>query len=330
MSRTVYDAAVVGGGAAAVFCAYALAAEGSRVVLLADGGSLMQEIGWSRLPVLEAHRLALEYEPFRTWLELLYSRQGVKGDSFEPVLSQLLADRFALEQGIDVWFEVKPVQLEFARPGGQITGVRVATREGVDHVRCRTVVDCSENAVLMRSVFPATPIAESDVHAFWTLTTLNGERMKEPVELVYMTNGSRNRIRIAPSFWEGELSITVAVSSTEAGNREEIAFLAGLERLFAWMRAHAGLEIGDLVHVAERCWETPSFVLQGDVAGPSGGWLEACSGQLCGVGVWTPAIEAAIREAPLWDKGGTAASRMIEQALGAAKQIHAGLKNGIR
>lgn len=312
------DVAVVGGGVAAVFCAYALAAEGRRAAILADGGSLLHELGQSRLPLLGTADLAAQHPPVREWVELLSSRGGVKGDEFEPILCQLLADRFVGERGIDVLFEAMPVQA-VTDAAGDVVGVEVATREGLQTIPCRAVVDCTESAVLMRRFYPVVPVDDSEIRSIWTLTTLNGDRIREPVKLSCTLRGTRYDIRLAPSYWEGELAIAVAVSSGEEARRGEIGFMAALERLILWLREHAGPDIGDLVHVAERSWSTPAFVLDGEAE--AGGWLRACSGRLAGVGVWTPDIAAAVRAAPLWEQGGTALNRLIAQAIAAAAKL---------
>ncbi|WP_165452229.1 FAD-dependent oxidoreductase [Paenibacillus thalictri] len=345
-----YDVAVVGGGIGAVFHACSLAERGHKVVIVAEGGSLMQELGLCRLPFPAAAELAARHPVVRTWLELLKRHGGAQGDFLDPVWVQLLADRWVRERGIDVIFEVVPVRLlteaemaeksagviegtdnmdvaESRQAGTRRAAVQIATREGLWEVPCKIAVDCTESAVLAKSLFGSTSVLKESGHTFWALTTLNGDRLEQPLISRCGYDEAVCDIRIAPSCWENEFSITVAVSAADKELRGEIAFLGALEQVFLETKRQTGFECGDLVHVSELSWSTPDFVLNasGEDARQKDGaaaWVATPDGRTVAIGCWTAAAEAAIREASLWDQGGVAVRLLAEAGLEAADYVH--------
>ncbi|MNI16739.1 FAD dependent oxidoreductase [compost metagenome] len=327
MRQDDYDVAVVGGGVAAVFHACALAEQGRKVVIVADSTSLAHELGLSRLPLKDTLELAARYPLMQAWVDLLSTYDGVKVDQFEPVLTQLLVDVFVRERGIDVLFEALPVQLKWhtANNGDnseRLVGVQLVTREGMMLLKCGAVVDCSEKAVLVREFMEIKPVEWRDVHTLWTLTVLQEDVMILPTEYNWTLTDTHYDIRVAPSYWEEELAISVAVSSDQEENRGEIRFAGVLEQLLLELNKQEELHIGPLLHVSERSWTPPSFVLAAEPGGimkeQEGGWVSTADDSVMGIGCWTEAGAAALRKAALWEKGGTALKLLVEWALEAA------------
>lgn len=327
MDSIKYDVAVVGGGIAAVFHACALAEQGRKVVILAGSTSLMHEIGLSRLPLYGSEQLAERYPLVRAWINLLESHNGMNGERMEPVLVQMLMDKFVEAYGIDVLFEVLPINIEREAKVGSseaevIAGVRLATREGFKLVPCDAVVDCTDNGILLSGLTTAIPVDQSDMKTIWSLAFLQKDMTDSITELAMTLGNTRYDIRLAASHWGEEMTATVVVSSEEPVNRGEIRFVGVLEQLVKQIREQAGSDIGPLLHVSERSWSTPSYIIKPNsnrlTAGGNGGWLTSTDGSLIGIGCWTVAGHEALAEASQWEKGGAALQFLVESALEAA------------
>lgn len=327
MRREHYDTVVIGGGIAAMFYARSLAEHGYKVAIAADSTSLAHEIGLSRMPLKDTRELITRNPLLQAWVRLLEGYNGVKEDRFEPVLTQLLADVFVREKGIDVLFETLPVQLlrKQASGGqaGKLEGVKLATREGLIDLGCSAVVDCSDKAVLIRELTGVRPAAPASIHTFWSLTALQEGDSALPAKFSCQLHNMNCEVRIEPSYWQNELSIMAAVSSESGAHRGELHFAAVLEQLVHEVKRREELQVGSLLHVSERSWSTPEFVVTpkagGEVGVRESGWIGSEDGSVIGVGCWTEAGVAALNGMPLWDKGGSALKLLTEWALEAAQ-----------
>ncbi|WP_028548445.1 FAD-dependent oxidoreductase [Paenibacillus sp. UNC451MF] len=324
MRQDGYDAAVLGGGIAAMFHACALAEQGYKVAILTNSSSLVHEVGLSRHPIQDSLGLSSSYPLYRAWVELMSAYGGLNGARLEPVLTQLLADVFVQERNIDVLFEVIPIELlwDIEEDEMIVAGVRLVTREGLMSIKCRAVVDCTEEAVIVRSLMNKKPVDASSVYSFWTLTALSDGNWNQPQEYSFTFDETHFDIRIGPSYWEKEISIEVAARSSVAENRGEIHFLGVLEILLSEVKNRSSVGIGPLLHVSEKNWETPSFILSeqenGVIKQRPGGWLSTKDGSIVGIGCWTESGISAIDQASLWDKGGTALKFLVEGAMEAS------------
>lgn len=330
MDRENYDVAVVGGGIAAVFHACAMAEQGRKVILLAETTSLMHEIGLSRLPLYGAAQLAEQYPLVRAWLDLLEAHGGIKEERLEPILTQLLADVFVQSYDIDVLFEVMPVGIVRKEEGGtaevaSIAGVRLATREGFNIISCPTIVDCTDNGMLIRGLMKETT-CNRDFQTFWTLTCLQQELPVGDYELTVHLEDTRFDVRLSPSYWEGEITVEVAVSSSSGSHslNGEIGFAKMLEQLLDSIRKQSSFGIGPMLHVSERSWSTPVHIFEPATESRftcgNGAWLATGDGTLAGIGCWTLAGHRLLSRVSLWDKGGVALRFLTEGAIEAANR----------
>ena len=110
------DVVVVGGGSAGVICAASLASQGIKTVLAEPRGSLWWETTWARQQVvLEKSSLPT----VNAYQEALLAAGAVRNGIVEPVIAQLVADRFCLQNGVKILFHARPIDLEwqeFSRP----------------------------------------------------------------------------------------------------------------------------------------------------------------------------------------------------------------------
>ena len=324
MFNKQYDTAIAGGGIAAVLHACALAAQGRKVIILADSTSLMHEIGLSRLPLHTAAQLAARYPIVKEWIELLQAYDAIKDERIEPVFAQLLADVFVQSYGVDVLFEVIPLEIKRGDDeAGEIEGVVFASREGFQFIACKSIVDCTEQAILLRGLLNEKQLDSSSVATLWTLTCLELKRPISVEELTIYAANSRYEIQLSPSYWEGELNIAIAACSDNIENGKEIGFISDLEELIVQIREQAHCGVGSLIHVSERAWSTPSFLLEQKTDSPitiaKGARVASQDYSLVGIGCWTEAGHHYLNEISVSDKGGAALSFLIKGAMEAAE-----------
>jgi hypothetical protein len=328
----VFDVAVVGGGVAATMCASTLADQGLKVIVLADSSSLMHELGLSRLHVADTEQLAQLLPEFQSWVDLMSRFNGRKGNAFEPILVQLLADRLMQQKNIEVLFEVWPVQLLL--DDNQLpSGVQIATRSGLCNIPCQAVVDCSDNASLMSGLGIKVEVNPESVSSVWTLTMIGGDPIEQPVGFTFDMNEARYDVRVQPSYWEGELTISVAVSSPKPEHREELGVMAVLESLLKLLKEQASFQLGDLMHVCERPWAVPAFIWKENSstsmkAEASLLWTGHYQGRIIGIGPWVEAIADQISAVSKWRQGEIAMNLLIHYSVEAGKLIAATLAEG--
>jgi hypothetical protein len=327
-----FDVAVVGGGVAATMCASSLADQGLKVIVLADSSSLMHELGLSRLNVADTEELAQQLPEFQSWVNLISCFNGRKGNAFEPILVQLLADRFMQRKKIEVLFEVRPVQLLLDE--NQLPcGVQIATRSGLRNIPCQAVVDCSDHASLMSGLGIKVEVNPESVSSIWTLTMIGGDPIEQPVGFTFEMNEARYEVRVQPSYWEGELAISVAVSSLKPEHREELAVMAVLEGLLQLLREQANFQLGNLIHVCERPWAVPAFIWKENSSTSMNAeapplWSGHDQGRIIGIGPWVEAIADRISAVSKWRQGETAMNLLIHSSVEAGKRIAVTLAEG--
>lgn len=101
-----FDAAVIGGSAAGVLCAAALAMQGIKVVLIESSSSLMTEVTRSRQTAFQLSGIQASNE-LKAFTEMLRAAGAWDGQQLEPVLTQLAADRLLTEAGVRILFEAR-------------------------------------------------------------------------------------------------------------------------------------------------------------------------------------------------------------------------------
>ncbi|MGG1518085.1 FAD-dependent oxidoreductase [Paenibacillus oryzisoli] len=341
MKRTRYDAVVVGGGVAAVFHACALAEQGHSVALACSGTSLAHEIGLTRMPVKGIRELGSRFPLVHSWLEGLAHCGALMGDRMEPVWTQLLADQFAAERGVDVLFEAFPagLVLKGEGDGSRVVGVRLATREGIRIIESATVADCTETAVLARELLDMRSVDPADRHALWTMTVLRpdliteegdqglhnmGTPRLEQERFSFDLDGAHVDCEIHPAFRNEECSVLAIVSSPEGLAGSEIGFTAILEQVYAQIKRHSPTQIGPLLHVSEKCWTTPGYVCTGPPQGRMNRrtdvWLESADGSFSAIGCWTGESRYAIAMHDVYEMGGASLRLLVEAAMEAAEK----------
>ena len=313
-----YDIAVLGGGVAATICAYTLAKQGFGVAVLAERSSLMHEIGLVGLHTPHLPEIAEQYEAVRDWYALMSSYQSYNGNSFDPVLVQLAADRYVEEQQVDVLFETSVVAVDAGeahdeRDGSGQLAVKLAWRGGVHRVRCRYVVDCSQHAALLAARCPQSAMVERYVYR--KLMTVNNAFFRGDERLTFELDGRTYQARIEPGRFGG-LTITVASLCVADKSELALAFMANLEQLFIRIQQLASIDIGDLVHVGEYEWSTPPFVLPQTFERG----IVATDRNYAGTGCWVDSIGRKVQSAALWDKPGVAISEQLKA--GAETAMH--------
>jgi|GEM_PF-6844975 len=361
MRRKRYDAVVAGGGLAGMMHACALAESGRKVLIADSGTSLAHEIGLSRMPVAGMRELADRYPLFQSWLNELSACGALKGERMDQVRTQLLADRFVRDRGVDVLFETFPVELlrdgegsetQVAGASGdaRVTGVRFATREGMRVVACDAVADCTESAVLASQLLALERVNPSELPALWTLTFLKrgipveggGEQAQDGETIVAEAARSKGDLRhpesfsfdlgsahfeclVQPAFREEEYSVMTAVYSPDGRAGTEIGFTAMLEQVYTRIKSQVDTLLGPLLHVSEKCWTAPRFVcsslLAGRVEQRNAAWLETSDGSFAVIGCWTMESRRIIKAAGAHGMGGEALRLQVDAAMEAARAV---------
>ena len=104
------DVIVIGGGATGMICAASLGSQGLKTVLAEPRGSLLWEISWARQPIsLETNGQSTA----KALQEELSEAGGIRNGIVEPVIAQLVADRFCTQKDVRVLFHARPIGLEW-------------------------------------------------------------------------------------------------------------------------------------------------------------------------------------------------------------------------
>lgn len=133
-----FDVAVFGGGVSAVVCAGKLARRGLRVVLAEGSSSLLTEITRARRTAWRLEQPLPQDSTGSRLIRCLEEFGACREGEAEPVLTQLAADRFLVESGAKILFEVL-YREEMSLDTGDIL-VRVALKNGTGVLRTRHVV----------------------------------------------------------------------------------------------------------------------------------------------------------------------------------------------
>ncbi len=140
-----FDVVICGAGLIGYAAASRLAAAGRRVLLLEPGGDLL----WETTRALENDAASpLPSPAWEEWITTIQAAAGITGQSFEPALAEAEAAHRLLSESprIATLLYAVPVQVE--RHGNAITGLTLATKSGLRHLRAGHWVDTSEEGLL--------------------------------------------------------------------------------------------------------------------------------------------------------------------------------------
>ena len=241
-----YDAAVIGGSVAGVACAAKLAERGLRVVLVESSGSLLTEITRSRrtqwsipahpTPDSASGRLLLD----------LQEAGAYRDGELEPVLVQLVADRYIQDSGTHVLFEAL---YQEAVPDPQKQGytlIHLALKNGTGTLRVR------------HAVFPGSP---TDKHepptARLTLASVlvgTGAQQSFTCELPAVQGDVTVQLR--PGFYPEEAIMEVRWYG-EGASSEVSAMAIVVEALKELRRLGRIPEEASLAYIADIPWQEP-------------------------------------------------------------------------
>lgn len=136
-----FEAAVLGGSAAGVLCAAALAKQGKSVVLIESSSSLLTEVTRSRqtafpAPEIEQSSLLAEFAG------VLRDAGAWDGQQLEPVLTQLISDRYLIESGVRILFEARVLEQNLLEQGG--VALNLAHKNGTGLINAGEVIHFRE------------------------------------------------------------------------------------------------------------------------------------------------------------------------------------------
>jgi glycine/D-amino acid oxidase-like deaminating enzyme len=242
-----YDAAVIGGSVAGVVCAAKLAERGLRVVLVESSGSLLTEITRSRrtqwsitahpTPDSASGRLVLA----------LQEAGAYRNGELDPVLVQLVADRYIQGSGTHVLFETL---YQEAVPDPQEQGytlIHLALKNGTGTLRVR------------HAVFPGSP---TDKHepptARLTLASVlvgTGAQQSFTCELPAVQGDFTVQLR--PGFYHEEAIMEVSWYG-EGASSEVSAMAIVVEAVKELRRLDRIPEDASLAYIADIPWQEPA------------------------------------------------------------------------
>jgi len=299
------DVAVFGGGAAGLVCAVRLARRGLRVALVEPTGNLLVETTRARQTDWSLPKGAADGEA----AELLRRLEAVgarRGDRTEPVLAQLVADRWVAESGVRVRFEACVARAE-RRPQGD-WAVRLVYKSGSETLIARRLVDCSPEAAILREVAPDFVWEAGEWQGAVLTATLLGAPLDGERRHRVVVGGAAYETRLRPAFY-----LYVYFENAAPGEREAI-----VGAVFAALRSSGKLPEGAaLAHLADDPWTlSPGRgALPGVEAGTS--YVAACGGAIVGVGGWHPAVR---------ERGGEAVGRLLLAGEAAADAVAIGME----
>lgn len=219
----VWDTAVIGGTAAGLLCAAELARLGKRVVLIADGSSLLTETTKSRLTAFMADTSKADGSVGS--LTAAFRQEGAwDGEQLEPVLAQLAADRFLQQAGVRVLYEARCLEI---RPHGEGCVIELAHKNGRGVLYAQETADLSDSHQASRGSGPGTltglliglPSIPEDVSRRW---------------IPWKQGGRSLSLRLRPGYYPGEayLDLRWHAGSTDTNcRRGELLIVQAMKEL---------------------------------------------------------------------------------------------------
>ncbi len=211
-----FDVVVVGGGYAGFAAATALDDAGRSVLLIAPRGDLLFESGQSLLPIPGQ----CDAPSWTRWRDRVRSVTGGDGETLDGAVAEVLATREVIERAMSVLYYAWPIGVEHDE--GRITGLLLATKDGVRRVVGRSWIDATERATLCRlaglDVDPARPERLLQVAYL--------QQARWPVERFDAPDGATS---LLPTCWPTERAMLVRTAPDRPIARE--ALLDGLDAL---------------------------------------------------------------------------------------------------
>lgn len=259
----IFDVAVIGGGIAGTVCAASLAERGLAVVVVEPRGALMWELTRARRTELRAEEIAELSPAAAGFLDALADADGLRETRLDPVVAQLVADRFLTDRGVRPLFHAQALEARWDAAGA-LVGLDVASKGGRGELTVRACVDCSDAATILRRYLAPDEQPPQPPTAIWCLT-LDGCSLDTPMEIGLPWRGVTVGIRVHPTVQTDRCQVDVAYPLDRAwGGTPELAFGRDVADLLAGVRqAVPALKHGRLVQVSEEPWIPSSFVLSG-------------------------------------------------------------------
>lgn len=307
------DVVVIGGGSTGIICAASLASQGIKTVLAEPRGSLWWETTWARQRVvLESTRLPI-VNAFR---EELIAAGGIRNGIVEPVIAQLMADKFCIQKGVKVLFHARPIDLEW-QESGKIS-VKMALKGQMGILSARGCVDCSDNGLLTRA--ETNQIQSQPVKfAFWCLTFSNCTISKTKEAVLFLGNNEMF-IRLRPGCWNDEVVVDIAYPASCFGSYPvELAFTSDLEPLVVELRRIVPeLKEGILAHVSDVPWSLPAVIV---AENQERLFVHGEQAKFIGAGYWLEGAWVKINETTFWEQSNYAVNLAMELGEIAAQEM---------
>ena len=147
------DVAILGGGLCGVGAAFALAAEGKRVLLIERRASF----AWETTVALQCELAASDSPLVKRFRSELDARGGLRDNRIGPPVFELVLNRLLADEGIEILLYSYPLKL--ITKGDLVSGVIIGNKTGQQVVTADIFVDATDEAVLWRQ----TDVAFEDV-----------------------------------------------------------------------------------------------------------------------------------------------------------------------
>jgi ribulose 1,5-bisphosphate synthetase/thiazole synthase len=227
-----FQAVVYGGGIRGVMLAARLATEGKKTLLVERGGGSMGEVGHSRWLRIDLDLSRDSSEPAGLFASMLSKADGYQDGYMEPCLTQIVADQFLEQLGVEVLFE------------GSFLSSSSAT-------------DCHELALKgKKGIVRAVEFYFTEDHSrcdseIWTLTLMNSKVPSER-ERKLAIQGNPFSVQFDRGFYENEVLVHVKIS-------KEISLYTQLELIIQALRELDPVLAGcQLAHICDKplLWST--------------------------------------------------------------------------
>ncbi|CAH1191709.1 hypothetical protein PAECIP111892_00717 [Paenibacillus auburnensis] len=238
-----FDIAVIGAGTAAVVSAAALALQGRRVVLIADGSALLTEVTKSRMTLFSGMNVKVDGGVEHELVDLLQEEGAWNGEQLEPVKVQLAADRLLQNAGVSVLYEARCLKQQKAEGWNRI---EIAYKNGKGLLAAGRIIGQADSSLVVRQAVPGTLTA-----------VLTGFRLSDETAygswMEWNLNSNRLYLRLRPGYYpeEAYLDVRWPAEAGEAAGTGELLMLPAVEELrnLGMIPEHAAL-----AYIADEPW----------------------------------------------------------------------------
>lgn len=142
--ETRYDVAVLGGGMCGIGAAFTLAEKGKKVLLVERRPFLVWEVNGAFYCKYSKSESPVARRIYRR----INAINGMRGERLEPPLFEVLLDKMAEEENIDLLLFSEPTQLIWE--GNLVKGVVVGNKSGEQIIYADVFIDATEEALLWK------------------------------------------------------------------------------------------------------------------------------------------------------------------------------------